>query len=163
MVLIALIVLVIVVLIVVMSRKPKAETVVTPPRVSSAPAATPEPLRTRQVSLEEVNRSAGGVKTKQVPHLLAELQVMSGTLQGKTFPLKYETTIGRVTGDIALEDASVSSEHARIIFDEKAYVLENRSQTNPVILNGERVSGPKALKAGDELIFGVIKLKFKLI
>lgn len=173
--LIALIGVVVIVLIIVLMRKPKSPEMPLPTPVmnpmAGVPAAAPEapapasagPIRTKQVSYEDVNRAVGGIKTKQVPHILAELKIVSGSLQGKAFPLKYETTIGRVNGDIALEDASVSGDHARIIFVEKEYVLENLSQTNPTIVNGERVTGSKALKPGDELIMGVIKMKFQLI
>ena len=113
--------------------------------------------------MDEVDREVGGLRTKQVPSILAELRVQTGDFSGKVFPLGHEANIGRISGDIILEDASVSREHARIIFTKDKYQIENKSKTNPVILNGERVNTQKELKDGDEIILGIIKLEFKLI
>jgi hypothetical protein len=169
-ILIGLIAVVLIVLLVVM-LKPKAA----PAPVQAAPAmpgpqagmesapAKPVVPGTRQVTMAEVNARVGGVKTTQVPSLLAELKVMTGALAGKSFPLRFETIIGRVSGDIILDDSSVSKEHARIIFAANKYVLENRSSTNPVILNGDKVAAQKELKDNDEIICGFIKMQFKLI
>lgn len=118
---------------------------------------------TKQVNLEEIQEEIGALKTKQVPARLAELRVVNGKFAGKSFPMGFETKIGRIQGDITLEDASVSREHAVIAFVEKGYVLKNISQTNPAILNGERISAPKSLKDGDEIVLGIIKLEFKTL
>lgn len=126
-----------------------------------APAV--EEKGTQQVSMTEVERAVGGLQTKQVPSLLAELKVLSGAKVGKSFPLGFNSVLGRVRGDIILEDASVSKEHAKITFLGDKYALENLSKTNPVILNGDKVQAQKELKDDDEIICGLIKLKFKLI
>jgi hypothetical protein len=160
-ILIALIALVLIILLIVLFKRPQPQA---PRPAAEAPAPQPEvEAGTRQVSIEEVDRQVGGLKTKQVPQMLAELRVLSGSLSGKSFPLSYENSIGRISGDIPLEDASVSREHARISFVDNEYVLENRSQTNPVILNSERLPDRKVLHDGDEIVCGVIKLQFKLI
>lgn len=160
-ILIALIVLVLIILLVVLFKRPQTQS------AQQAPADITErpdvEQSTRQVSIGEVDRQVGGLKTKQVPQVLAELKVMSGSLSGTSFPLGYENTIGRISGDIALEDASVSREHAKISFVDNEYILENRSQTNPVILNSERLPDRKVLHDGDEIVCGVVKLQFKLI
>lgn len=146
--------------------QPAAPQTFNQPSTFSQPQSSPSPSAaegTRQVSTHEVERAVGGLKTKQVPNLLAELKVMTGSLAGKSFPLGYETVLGRITGDIILEDSSVSRKHARIIFANNSYVIENLSSTNPVIVNGDRISASKELKNGDEIILGVIKLKFNLI
>jgi len=48
------------------------------------------------------------------------------------------------------------------VFDKGVYTLENRSETNPVILNSSRLETRKELNDGDEIICGVVKLQFKL-
>ncbi|MBN2198773.1 MAG: FHA domain-containing protein [Candidatus Aminicenantes bacterium] len=171
--LIGLIVVIVGAIIAVILRKPKAPEApaasMQPP--SAAPGAPPVPSapaapsydRTRQVSTAEIERQVGGMKTKQVPSMLAELRVMTGSQSGKSFPLGFETVIGRVRGDVILEDASVSKEHAKIVFLGNKFAVENLSQTNPVILNGEKVQAQKELKSGDEIIVGLIKLQFRLI
>lgn len=169
-ILIGLIALVLIILLVIL-LKPKAAQ---PPAQVAQPISAPQagvasgstkPIvqGTRQVSMDEVNRRVGGIKTTQVPSLLAELKVVTGAQAGKSFPLKYETAIGRISGDIILDDSSVSKEHARIMFAANKYVLENKSSTNPVILNGEKVTAQKELKDGDEIICGFVKMQFKLI
>ncbi len=169
--LIALIAVVVIALLFVMLRKkpePAAAPVMAPPpspagMQASAPQAPPAPARTQQVSMTEIARQVGGIKTTQVPNILAQVSMLTGPLAGKNIPLKYETGIGREIGDILLDDSSVSREHAKIIFAGDKYVLENKSTTNPVILNGEKVTGRKELKAGDEIICGFVKMKFSLI
>ncbi len=122
-----------------------------------------DPNLTKQVNLDELEQEVGALKTRQVPTRLAELRVVNGKFAGKSFPMGFETRIGRIHGDITLEDASVSREHAVIAFVEKGYVLKNISKTNPAILNGERLEAPKSLKDGDEIVLGIIKLEFKML
>lgn len=162
----AFIVLVIIAILVVLFRKPQKQEVPAAPAVVPPPSGstgTPTDARTRQVSIGEVERQVGGMKTRQVPSLLAELRVLTGNLSGKSFPLGNETVIGRVRGDIILEDASVSKEHAKVVFMGSKFAIENLSSTNPVIVNGEKVQAQKELKSGDEVIVGLIKMQFRLI
>ncbi len=174
-VLAGLIMLIIAALLILIFKKPKAKEAAAMPQIRVSPTGqsasgsgtaavpAPGPERTRQVSVSEIERAVGGMKTKQVPSLLAEVRVLTGSQSGKGFPLGFETVIGRVRGDIILEDASVSREHAKILFLGNRYAIENLSETNPVILNGEKVQAQKELKTGDEIVCGVIKLQFRLI
>jgi len=157
--LIGLIALVVIALIIVMFKKPKT----TIPQNIKQSVKEPEEQKTTQVSYDDINKQVGGMKTKQVPTLLAELVVLSGSKSGKKFTLGYENLIGKVSGDITLEDTSVSRKQAKIVFLNNAYVLENLSETNPTIINGKKVNGSKELNKDDEIIMGVIKLKFNLI
>ena len=166
--LIALILIIIIVLLIVLFKKPSQSTptAATPPVQpvpDAAPAKPAAPQSTRQVSTEEVERHVGGFKTKEVPNILAEVKVLSGSQTGKSFPLGYETTIGRIIGDVVLEDSSVSREHAKIFFKDNKYYAQNLSKTNPIVLNGNKLDNQKELKSGDEIVLGVIKLKFNLI
>ena len=169
--LIAVIVVIITAILYVLLKKPHQVTApsTSPARVgiqgkdSIGTAGTSTDAKTRQVSVAEVERQVGGMRTKQVPSLLAELLIMSGGMAGKSFPLGSETIIGRIRGDIILNDSSVSKEHAKVIFLGNKYAVENLSQTNPIILNGEKVQAQRELKNGDELIVGLIRLQFKLI
>ena len=153
-ILVVLIVIVLVILLVVIFKKPPAE---------EEERIEPEEGLTKQVNLDQLHDEIGALKTRQVPARLAELRVVNGKFSGKSFPMGFETKIGRIQGDITLEDASVSREHAVVAFVEKGYVLKNISKTNPAILNGERISTPKSLKDGDEIVLGIIKLEFKML
>lgn len=156
-ILVALIVIVLVILLIVIFKKPDMG------ETELERAETEDPNLTKQVNLDDLEREVGALKTRQVPARLAELRVINGKFAGKSFPMGFETRIGRIHGDITLEDASVSREHAVVAFVEKGYVLKNISQTNPTILNGERLTGPKSLKDGDEIVLGIIKLEFKML
>jgi pSer/pThr/pTyr-binding forkhead associated (FHA) protein len=89
--------------------------------------------------------------------------VLSGAKTGTRFVLKQETTIGRSNGDLALEDPTVSGEHAKIQFENSRYRLLNRSLTNPTMVNGNRIEGLVDLKDGDELVMGGTKMRFTLV
>ena len=142
-VLIGLIAIIVVILLVVLLRKPAQDT--SGSETASVTPASPGDKRTRQVTAREVDNAVGGLRTRAVPDPLARLEIVVGPNQGKSFPLSYETSIGRVTGDIILEDESVSRKHARIVFEKGVYTLENRSETNPVILNSSRLETRKEL------------------
>lgn len=157
-ILIGLIIIIVVILMAVLLRKPASME-----RDSHPDAGTTGEKRTRQVTAKELDNAVGGLRTKAVPDPLASVEVIVGPNQGRSFPLGYETTIGRLTGDIVLEDESVSRKHARIIFAKGVYTLENMSGTNPVILNSSRIESQKELNDGDEIICGVVKLQFKLL
>jgi pSer/pThr/pTyr-binding forkhead associated (FHA) protein len=95
----------------------------------------------------------------------AELAVTDGPDRGKHFNLtKPAITIGRSgarQNDVTLSDASVSREHAKIIYSaaEKTFRLINESATNPVRLNGNAVD-TALIKDGDTLQLGSTIFKF---
>ncbi|MGH2867730.1 MAG: FHA domain-containing protein [Solirubrobacteraceae bacterium] len=65
-----------------------------------------------------------------------------------------EVTIGRDPGcDVVLSDAEVSRRHARLLFRDGTWVLQDLQSTNGTTVNGVRV-GRCELRPGDHLIFG---------
>jgi hypothetical protein len=84
------------------------------------------------------------------------LVVKSGPNPGTPFDLSKEVTlIGRdVTNDISLGDAEVSRQHARLTQTPGGYVLEDLGSTNGSFVNGERLSAPRVLTAGDLIGMG---------
>jgi hypothetical protein len=80
----------------------------------------------------------------------------SGPTAGKTYPLEgAEISIGRDSAcKIAINDAEVSRKHARLVWKENGYVLEDLGSTNGTFINGQRISAPYALKAGELVTFG---------
>jgi predicted component of type VI protein secretion system len=80
----------------------------------------------------------------------------SGPTPGVTFPLEGDQlTIGRdAANGVAINDAEVSRKHSRLSFQGGKYVLEDLGSTNGTFVNGQRLSGPVVLKAGDIVSLG---------
>jgi predicted component of type VI protein secretion system len=73
--------------------------------------------------------------------------------------------IGRdSTNEIVINDAEVSRRHARLTFQGGKYVLEDLGSTNGTFVNGQRLAGPRVLKAGEVVSFGEqIVLVFEVV
>ncbi len=80
----------------------------------------------------------------------------SGPTPGMTFPLEGDQlTIGRDSSNaVAITDPEVSRKHARLSFQGGKYVLEDLGSTNGTFVNGQRLTGPIVLKAGDVVSLG---------
>src|SRR5689334_24495523 len=80
----------------------------------------------------------------------------SGPTPGVTFPLEGDQlTIGRDSNNgVAINDAEVSRKHSRLTFQGGKYVLEDLGSTNGTFVNGQRLAGPRVLKAGEVVQFG---------
>lgn len=71
------------------------------------------------------------------------------------------TTIGRrPDNSLHIEDASVSSHHAEILFENNAFFVKDLGSTNGTYLNGGQIK-KAPLNHGDELRFGSIVTRFK--
>ncbi|MBI2976699.1 MAG: FHA domain-containing protein [Chloroflexi bacterium] len=84
------------------------------------------------------------------------LTMQRGPTVGKIFDLTKDVmTIGRdVTNDITINDAEVSRHHARLTRQANVYTLEDLGSTNGAFVNSLRLTGPRALTAGDIVGFG---------
>jgi pSer/pThr/pTyr-binding forkhead associated (FHA) protein len=90
------------------------------------------------------------------------LEVLSGPLDGKTWPFEREITIGRDDGVaqacLAL-DRYVSRQHARLEIDSGALRLTDLRSRNGTRLNGEAVVGDVPLPVGVPFIVGRTMLR----
>lgn len=79
-----------------------------------------------------------------------------GPTPGKAIPLnKPELVIGRESGcDIVINIAEVSRRHARLRSEAGGYIVEDLGSTNGTFVNGQRISGPVALRPGDRIQLG---------
>lgn len=93
---------------------------------------------------------------------VAWLVVASGPRRGRDFFLSKTTNIGRDAklNKVILDDDAVSAEHARIRFENGAYVLYDLASSNGTTLNGERIQ-KAMLRDEDRISIGHIKLIFK--
>lgn len=89
----------------------------------------------------------------------AFLRVVSGARQGLSVPLREEQplVIGRVRGDVRLDDALISSAHCRIVFRNGHFVLQDLGSTNGTTVDGRRIQDV-VLRPGSEIVLGNTKL-----
>jgi hypothetical protein len=73
--------------------------------------------------------------------------------------VEHELLIGRSSRcDVVLSDPTISRRHARLIFRDGRWVVQDLASTNGTILNGRRV-GRSGLRPGDELVLGQARLR----
>ncbi|MEP0806409.1 MAG: FHA domain-containing protein [Chloroflexota bacterium] len=85
-----------------------------------------------------------------------QLIMRQGPTPGATFLLEgSQLNIGRdSSNEIVINDAEVSRRHARLTFQGGKYVLEDLGSTNGTFVNGQRLAGPRVLKAGEVVSLG---------
>src|SRR5215470_16853631 len=85
-----------------------------------------------------------------------QLIMRSGPTPGAAYTLEGDQiTIGRDSNnEIVINDAEISRRHARLTFQGGKYVLEDLGSTNGTFVNGQRLAGPRVLKAGEVVSFG---------
>jgi hypothetical protein len=93
---------------------------------------------------------------------IAQLEVLSGPLMGRTITLEGEvTSIGSAPGStVVITDQGVSRKHVGIRRQGAAYELADLGSTNGVYVNGEKVA-KKRLELGDVIRVGVTEMVFK--
>lgn len=86
-----------------------------------------------------------------------QLIMEKGPSPGKVFVLseQEETIIGRdIDNDIVIADAEVSRKHARLLFQQTKFILEDLGSTNGSFVNERRIGEPTVLNPGDAIQFG---------
>ncbi len=87
------------------------------------------------------------------------LEAVEGPLAGARFPLAADTVIGRAAGaDVVVSDPSVSRRHARIVFADGDWVVEDLHSANGVKVNGDRTDRG-TLEDGSLLALGATVLR----
>jgi pSer/pThr/pTyr-binding forkhead associated (FHA) protein len=86
----------------------------------------------------------------------SSLVIHEGAAAGSEHPVDGELILGREQGtaDLVLDDPGVSRRHARVIPDNGGVIVEDLGSSNGTYVNGERISGPVELGAGDEVQLG---------
>jgi len=87
--------------------------------------------------------------------------VMQGPDKGETLDVPAGgCTIGRGTGEVQLQDNTVSRNHARIFNSAGKYYIEDTDSANGTYVNGVRIANPLQLKQGDHIRMGRTVLVF---
>jgi len=83
----------------------------------------------------------------------------------KRYRLKEEsTTIGRDSRcDIVMDNEEISDIHAKILQENKNYRLIDMGSLNGTYVNSKKVTSPRKLEDGDEIVFASKKFIFKKI
>lgn len=121
------------------------------PRSGAAASSSPSPSSSAAPS---------GPATSVATGVARLVVVAPNALAGHSFALEGETTIGRGAGcGVAIDDAHVSKLHARLTPVDGEWVLEDLGSTNGTELDGERVTGPTAIRPGGRITIGEIVLE----
>jgi FHA domain len=92
----------------------------------------------------------------------ARLLAVDGPLAAAIFPLSQVNDIGRAADNtIRLDDETVSSHHARVLFQSGQWWLEDLASRNGTSVNGLRVEEPLVITYGDELSFGRVRVRLE--
>lgn len=135
------------------------------------PAGPPPPVPSRRplgVPVAEPPTGASAVvppRHLQPASTLTQLVVVAPeSLAGRTFSLGAgEVTIGRSSAcTIALDDAFVSTHHARVFADPAGgWAVEDTGSTNGTWINGQRLAGTHHVRSGDRLGVGGVVAEFR--
>jgi len=127
-----------------------------------AAAPVPEPLSMAPAVADTVSelRDAARAPAKPFGVLIAE----EGALRGTTSVLAHQDYVLGRSGDIVLPagDLKTSREHAKIRFENGAYVIYDMGSTNHTRVNGERVDR-KLLQTGDRVAIGETVFRFEWV
>uniref|UniRef100_UPI002ACEF82D FHA domain-containing protein n=1 Tax=Chloroflexus sp. TaxID=1904827 RepID=UPI002ACEF82D len=94
--------------------------------------------------------------------LAPEAALRAAPAQFPLDPSDPEITIGRAGCDIILDNPQVSRFHAQLDRTPSGIVLRDMGSTNGTFVNGQRVTAPVALKAGDVIQIGAFKLVYNV-
>jgi sulfite reductase (NADPH) flavoprotein alpha-component len=95
----------------------------------------------------------------------AKLIVEEGSMAGTDFPMtKHQIVIGRDEGmvDFVLQDPLASRRHTRLSWKAIEFIIEDLDSSNGTLLNGELITKPHLLKAGDRIAIGQSILLFQV-
>ena len=128
------------------------------PVTAPLPQATPAPA--------SPGTAPARAATPEPAALLATLEIINeGGLKGTRFRIERPVAhIGRgPSNEIRLRDESVSGSHATLTRRGAQWIVLDLGSTNGTYVDGERITGERALQGVSELRFGGIKMVFRPI
>jgi pSer/pThr/pTyr-binding forkhead associated (FHA) protein len=111
--------------------------------------------------LRDQKKQGDLLAARQPPPLTLTNQLEDGVRTQRY--IKPVIILGRESGcDFLLDDQTVSSKHARLVYRKQQWWLEDLASTNGTFLNGDAVTTPVVITHGDELRMGHIGLKIEI-
>lgn len=109
-----------------------------------------------------VDESAPADGERKLASLVLLTSHHDGQKAGTVFRLSSDRlTIGRSSAcDLSIEEPSMSSEHARLVFSDDAWRVINLLSTNGVFVNDEKAFSHR-LHDGDEIRLGRVRLRYR--
>jgi len=95
-----------------------------------------------------------------------QIVMSKGPTPGKSFDLTgANVTIGRdINADIVINIPEVSRRHSQFRLDAGNYILEDLGSTNGTFVNGQRLTSPHRMRAGDTITLGeAVTLAFRSV
>jgi pSer/pThr/pTyr-binding forkhead associated (FHA) protein len=91
----------------------------------------------------------------------ATLTAESDALPEQQFTLRAVTAMGRNRDNhLVIDDPFASANHAMVVWREGQWWIEDLDSHNGTYLNGERITKPQPLTAGDRISIGTTHLRF---
>lgn len=103
------------------------------------------------------------VVERRVEGLLGWLIVKHGGRRGHIFSLGKETTVGRKSANITLNDPKVSRLHAKLAIVDDHFVIVDVLSENGTFVNGERLQSERMLQENDEVRVGDTVMVLKVL
>lgn len=96
---------------------------------------------------------------------VALLEVERGTLPERLYFLKPRSyTVGRARhNDLCLSESSISKVHARILYEDGAFAIEDQGSLHGVYVNAQVIRHRSPLRPGSRLQLGNVTLKFSAL
>ncbi|HVT63947.1 MAG TPA: FHA domain-containing protein [Mycobacteriales bacterium] len=116
------------------------------------PEKTPRPEKAPRPSRPV--KPAKPTRARNVPP--TRVAVIDGPLAGRSFALSsLPVTIGRADDStIVINDDYASSNHARLVPNGSAWILEDLGSTNGTVLDAAKISAPTEVHAGSQIRIG---------
>jgi len=114
-----------------------------------------------RIGLAEL-KALAEAKAAPPPDETARLVMVDGppALVGRSWPLRPVSSIGRAPRNtVAIDDPYLSGEHAEIVREAGGWWVRDKGSTNGTLLNGAPVAGRTAIRPGDIVQFGAIRLQ----
>jgi pSer/pThr/pTyr-binding forkhead associated (FHA) protein/tetratricopeptide (TPR) repeat protein len=131
-----------------------------PQSQARAPTQMDGPTAVLKLPLDDKAEDRGRVRT--IPEKEAgRLVIVTTELAGSEFPLtRSEMLIGRTEeNDVVLAHRSVSSRHAKIVYDGGIYRIIDMDSANGVLVNGEEYARVD-LRRGDTIELGHVRIRY---
>jgi pSer/pThr/pTyr-binding forkhead associated (FHA) protein len=105
----------------------------------------------------DLSRRSQALAVRKIPEIRLDLAASPG--DGEHRFERPQVTLGRNPAcELVIDDDTVSGQHARLVYRNNQWWIDDLNSTNGTFLNGQRVSTLIVLTSGDSLRLGQIDL-----